>query len=96
MKKIIKGGYVHKDEIDAFNILTEIYNSIDKTRLKSNVNFSLHIKTDADTDTEIFIRKGIKIYSFRVHKNGFYQRWGEGGKWNTKEDVIKEIERLIY
>lgn len=91
-----------KNEVLKYNILREIYDSIDKSKLNSKVEkFELNLQTDSQNDTEIFIHYNrLTIYSFRVHhpiqEGNFFQRWHGTGRLYDKESVIQAIKDIVY
>ncbi|MCL1692037.1 hypothetical protein [Elizabethkingia anophelis] len=89
-------------EHQKFKILYEI---LEEARKQANYNDNSHvqlkisIKDSNDNDTEIFIRKGLKIYAFRVYDNEgytFYERWNKyPGRIFTKKGLLDELIILL-
>lgn len=79
-----------------FQILKDVFEKINNPHIKAELN----LKTDSDTDTEIFIRtKTLRLYSFRVnHRDGtFYDRYGKGFRkslFDTAQDLLNHINGI--
>ena len=66
-------------------------NYIDDGRLV----LELRLKTNNQTDTEIFIRKGFNIWGYRCFGNNlltFFNRWGDNhGQILTREGLLNKL-----
>ena len=72
-------------EMQDYKKLKQVFDTIKS--LIPNAPIKLNLKTDSNTDTEIFIRKGLSIFSFRVSIDGtYFDRWSRGDKRNFKND----------
>lgn len=85
-------------EIEQFNILDSIL-----TEAKEKANYiddgrlvlEMRLKTNNQTDTEIFIRKGFNIWGYRCYGNNlltFFNRWG-GNETHilTREGLLNKL-----
>lgn len=92
-------------EITEYQKFEVLYEILDEAKRLANYNDNGHIKLkisikdNADNDTEIFIRKNLKIYAFRVYDSEghtFYERWNKyPNRIFTKNGLLDELVVLL-
>jgi hypothetical protein len=71
------------------------YNDLKQIATEVCDRLQVNLKTNSNNDTEIFIRIGITIHSFRHTRHGdYYDRWHIGTRYN-REELKSRLKELV-